>query len=171
MFRLRCRLSIAAGSLFATLPLLIPTSAEAVVVNVDGINFDIVTFDTSYVLNSADFSAPPVGRMPWWGDDSQASKFAEQVYNQLGSGSLDSDYGPVFAYESDPIFFEVVGLSQSLSDINIQFDEFIPDFDVVTYAITIPTSVPVPTPLPLFGVATAYQWSRSLKKRCKLSQY
>lgn len=159
---------VAALALFggATLPLLSATPAEAIVVHVSGIGYDVSVITASPSSQPSAFGLPPLGQMPWWGDDALASEFATEVFAQLGSG-WDSNYGPVFAYALDTPQNQVLGLTQSLTDINDQID-VTPSFnDNISYAIAtsapVPVPVAVPAPLPLFGAGAAFAYSRRLR--------
>jgi len=161
------RLSTALLTVSATvaLPLLAAASASAVTVTVGSIDYDVTVFKGSYNSNSALFQLLPAGRVPWWGSDTLAINFAQQVYDQLGSGPT-SGYGPVFAYELSGT--DILGISQNLNDPLSQQDETIADNVDVNYAIVTPlNSAPasVPAPLPVFGAAAALGWSRQLRKR------
>jgi hypothetical protein len=145
----------------AALPFLSATPASAVVVNVGGNSYDVTVLNTSYDVSTSLFQLPPSGSMPWWGDDALASEFAAQVYNSLGSG-WDADYGPVFAHSQS--LSQVLGLTQSLSNPLDQIDVSPATSTPVTYAIA---TTPVPGPLPLFGAAAAFGWSRQLRSRLK----
>jgi hypothetical protein len=136
-------------------------------VTVNSIDYDVSFFNTSYNSNSVLFQMPPAGQMPWWGDGTGnlAAEFAQQVYNNLGSGPT-SGYGPVFAYELSGT--NILGWSQNLSDTNSQNFEMIAINVDVIYATATPlntASTSVPAPLPVFGAAAAFGWSRQLRKR------
>jgi hypothetical protein len=136
-------------------------------VTVNSIDYDISFFNTSYNSNSIIFQIPPSGQMPWWGDGTGnlAAEFAQQVYNNLGPGPT-SGYGPVFAYELSGS--DILGISQNLTNALSQNDETIANNVDVNYAIATPlNSAPtsVPAPLPVFGAAAAFGWSRQLRKR------
>ena len=149
----------------ALLPLLQATPAAAVVVNVGGIVYDVSITNMSHTLSPTSFALPPLGQMPWWGDDARASEFATSVFLQLGPGT-DANYGPVFAYAVDTALNQVLGLSQSLTDIDDQID-VMPTTSATTLYATATTSAttPVPLPLPILGAATAFGWSRRLRQR------
>jgi len=147
------------------LPLLGAAPASAFTVTVGSIDYDVTVLNSSYNSNSALFQLPPTGQMPWWGSDTLAINFAQQVYDQLGSGPT-SGYGPVFAYELSGT--DILGISQNLTNTLSQKDETIADSVDVNYAIATPlNSAPasVPAPLPVFGAAAALGWSRQLRKR------
>jgi hypothetical protein len=161
------RLSAALLTVSATvaLPLCLVAPASALTVTVGSIDYDVTVFNGSYTSNSSVFQVPPTGQMPWWGNDILAVDFAEQVYDQLGSGPT-SGYGPVFAYEVSGT--DILGISQNLADTLSQNVETIAENAAVNYAIATPLgSAPtsVPAPLPVFGAAAALGWSRQLRKR------
>jgi hypothetical protein len=163
------RLSSALLTLSATvaLPLLSVAPASAFTVTVNSIDYDVTVFNGSYNSNSALFQVPPAGQMPWWGDSTGnlAAEFAQQVYNNLGPGPT-SGYGPVFAFEITGT--DILGISQNLTSTLSQIDETIANNVDVNYAIATPlNSAPtfVPAPLPVFGAAAAFGWSRQLRKR------
>jgi len=161
------RLSTALLTVSATvaLPLLAAAPASAVTVTVGSIDYDVTVLKGSYNSNSALFQLPPAGKVPWWGSDTLAVNFAQQVYDQLGSGP-SFGYGPVFAYELSGT--DILGISQNLANPSSQLDETIADNADVNYAIATPlNSAPasVPAPLPVFGAAAALGWSRQLRKR------
>ena len=148
----------------ALLPLLQAKPAAAVVVNVGGIIYDVSITNMSYALSPTSFALPPLGQMPWWGDDARASEFATSVFLQLGPGT-DANYGPVFAYAVDTSLNQVLGLSQSLTDINDQIDVMPTTSATIRYATaTTSATTPVPLPLPILGAATAFGWSRRLRQ-------
>jgi hypothetical protein len=91
--------------------------------------------------------------------------FAQQVYDQLGSGSTPGN-GPIFAYAVSGT--DILGISQDFGDPLTQYYETIADNAAVKYAIATPlNSAPasVPAPLPVFGAAAALGWSRQIRKR------
>jgi hypothetical protein len=159
-----CHLAIAAVHLLATLP------ADAVLVTVNGVEYDVTILEGSYDDHDLLFHKPPVGQMPWWGDTSGslASQFAFQVYNSLGEGSY-SGSGPVFAYDYDSGLGTLSGLVQSLSDPNSQ--DILNPFsnESIKYAILYappspPVPEPVPSPVACLGVIAAYRSSRRLRR-------
>jgi len=160
---------VAASALFgaALLPLLSANPASALIITVAGINYDVSTIDTSHASQPTTFGQPPIGLMPWWGDDILASTFATTVFNQLGPG-WDADYGPVFAYALDAPPNVVLGLTSSLTNVSDQPDVFPSTTASVRYAIATSTlATPVPAPLPLLGAVAAYGCSRRLRARLR----
>lgn len=161
------RLSAALLTVSATvaMPLLYVAPASALTVTVGSIDYDVTVFNGSYNSNSSLFQIPPAGQVPWWGNDMLAIDFAQQVYDQLGSGSTPGN-SPVFAYDVSGT--DILGISQDLGDILIQYPETIADNAAVKYAIATPlNSAPasVPAPLPVFGAAAAFGWSRRIRRR------
>jgi hypothetical protein len=151
----------------ALLPLLPFTPAGAVIVTVGGIVYDVNMTNISHTISSPSFALPPLGQMPWWGDDTLASEFATSVFFQLGPGT-DANYGPVFAYAVDTALNQVLGLSQSLTDINDQIDVMPTTSTTTLYATASSTSTtPVPLSLPILGAATGFGWSRRLRQRLR----
>jgi hypothetical protein len=154
------RLAVGAFLSGVLLPLLAPAPATAVVVQ----GYDVSVLTLSYASQSSLFALPPLGQMPWWGNSNLASTFASEVFNQLGAG-WDPDYGPVFAYAVDTSAGQVLGLTQSLTDVNDQID-VTPSLTTTTrYAIAV---APVPVPLPLLGAAAGLRWSRRLRQRTRV---
>jgi hypothetical protein len=147
------------------LPLCLVAPASALTVTVGSADYDVTVFNGSYNSNSGLFQVPPTGQVPWWGSDILAVDFAQQVYNQLGSGPT-SGYGPVFAYEVSGT--DILGISQNLTDPLSQNIETIADIAAVNYAIATPLGpapTSVPAHLPVFGAAAALGWSRQIRKR------
>lgn len=156
----------------AILPFLSATPAAAVVVNVGGVDYDVNSITTSASSQPSAFGLPPLGQMPWWGDDALASEFAFKVFNQLGPG-WNADYGPVFAYAFDSPLNQMLGLAQSLTDINDQIDVTPANSASSIYAIVSsggPPPVAVPAPLPLLGSAACWGWSRHFRQRARQAQ-
>lgn len=151
----------------AILPMLSAAPAYAVVVNVGGIDYDLSSSTTSLVSQPSAFGLPLLGLMPWWGDDALASEFAFKVFKQLGPG-WDPDYGPVFAYALDTPQNQVMGLTQSLTDINDQIDVTPALNASILYAIASPAApTSVPAPLPLVGAGAAFGFSRRLRAKLR----
>lgn len=143
------------------LPILSANPAAAALVTVGGADYDVTISTTSYNASASVFQLPPAGQMPWWGDEALASDFALEVFNQLGAG-WSANYGPVFAHGAT--VSQVLGIAQSLTDINDQIDVTPSTNATVSYAIA---TAPVPGPLPLFGAAAAFGWSRRLRQRIR----
>jgi hypothetical protein len=159
------RVAFLTVSAAVAMPLLDVAPASAITVTVGSTNYEVNVFMGVYTGNESIFQLPPLGTMPWWGDDLLAATFAEQVYDQLGSGASEG-YGPIFAYELSGS--DILGISQNLTDPLNQITETISSVASANYAIATPQDSPqasVPAPLPLFGAAAAFGWSRTLRKR------
>ena len=181
--------SLAKSALGAALVLAALTSGEAqafgVVVNVDGEDWDVTTFTGSYNDNISKFAQPPgQGVMPWWGvwmSDSSgpiptlAIKFATAVGSQLCSSANYGVYGPFFGWrfgldgigliaDAGSAAFYDSGIS-GVAGTSAQFGDTQP----LTWAQAslIHDVAGAPGPLPAFGAATAFGFSRKLRKRIK----
>ena len=166
----RCNATSLAKSALATaaaLGTLAAGQAQAYVVTVGGVQYDVTTFTGSYTNNSSKFAtAANGGVMPWWGDPFPnliASAFAVAVGSSLGNPNYGGGYGPIFAYDNT-----VAGRIYNISSSSIQAASPAQGA-VVTYAqatLYAPT-VPAPAPLPLLGAGAAFGFSRQLRKRIK----
>jgi hypothetical protein len=149
------------------LPLASPLAAEAVTINVSGIDYEIFYTSTSHLANPDLFGAASPGRMPWWDDMGLASLFAAELYNQLGENVYQPGYGPVFAYGYDPAGSgEVYALAQNTLDLSDQLD--LGSANPLAANVSLPyayarANTPVPAPMPLFGAAAAFGWARRLR--------
>jgi hypothetical protein len=149
--------------------------ANAVVVNVPGYgSWDVTTFTGSYNDNESRFN---VGEMPWWGNESLASLFADAVGSSLGApnglhATLRS-WGPKFSFAACDATCDYLGqysveltsgspvLTIGLEPKGLESNGIGP----LTWARATPHAVP--GPLPLFGAAAAFGFSRKLRKRIK----
>jgi hypothetical protein len=96
--RLGQRLQGAIGAAAALAAIsLSPGSAQAYVVTVNSVQYDVTTFTGSYDDNTSKFeTAANNGVMPWWGSESLASQFNVAVGGNLG---LPNTYfGPFFGW-------------------------------------------------------------------------
>ena len=172
--------------------------ARALVVNVAGQDWDVTTFTGSYNDNTSKFvqpTAPEGGAMPWWGDLSLATQFANAVGDSFltpnsipTSPAGDTDYGPLFAYSvehvkpSNPSIIQPPYSIAAIDFSNISIFNFsVADQNSFTWAqatpltLSSPTPAPgpltasVPGPLPALGGAAAFGFSRKLRKRIKRS--
>lgn len=163
------------------------TPANAVIVNLGGIDYEVLTRTASYSAEPAAFAIPPAGQMPWWGDGQLASDFAFYVANSLGPG-YSSEYGPIFAFAHDSGAATISGITQNLTDSNDQLilegNDALPDYDPLDpstplsyvfaygYAVTPPAPASsVPAPLPLLGAAAAVSWSRRIRGRMDSARF
>ena len=153
-----------------------PGSAQAYVVTVGGVQYDVTTFTGTYSANTSKFALPANGGvMPWWGDSlpyNIANGFALAVGSSLGAPNYGGDYGPIFAYIYNPGFPpmlppQVAGRIYRISTSST-LDAAPAPGAVITYAQATLYTAPAPGPLPLFGAAAAFGFSRKLRKRIKL---
>jgi len=148
--------------------------AQAIIVNVNGQDYDVTTFTGTYNDNPSKFAtAANGGVMPWWGNSSLAYDFALAVGSSLGYWHPNDypDNGPDFAYGYDDTQhghalpgwwwngnFNFVGSSGQRT------------FDNTVWAQVAPaSSAAVPGPLPALGAAAAFGYSRKLRQRIKCS--
>ena len=168
----RCNGASLAKSAFAAavaLGTLAAGHAQAYVVTVGGVQYDVTTFTGTYNDNTSKFALPPGGVMPWWGSQALANSFATAVGANLGTPNsyLSNTSGPAFSYQTNGVATQGTNWCTANCMSN-------PDLIMVAYAnsatyaqATLYTPPPVPGPLPLFGAAAAFGFSRQLRKRIK----
>jgi len=165
------RLALGATAALAAISLS-PGSAQAFVVNVGGMQYDVTTFTGTYDANTSKFATPANGGvMPWWtgdGNKTLASEFATQVglfFGLPNSGLAVSPSGPAFGYRQ---FSQAQSIQ--VDGANNPIDQGVNNSQIFTFAqATLYTATPAPAPLPLFGAAAAFGFSRKLRKRIKLA--
>ena len=166
------KLALGAAAVLAAISLS-PGSAQAVVVNVGGVQYDVTTFTGSYNDNTSKFTLPPEpGEMPWWGSDALALQFAAAVGDNLGFQT--TDFGPFFGTAFGPgsvRICSVVGTAPFAVGVGCGLTFSSDGFG--TYARVLnsipPPAAPVPGPLPALGAAAAFGFSRKLRKRIKVA--
>jgi len=156
------------------LPLVSANPANALAINIGGVNYDVFYASTSYNASPDLFSATPPGQMPWWGDAGLASDFAAEVFDQLGQDLFQKGFGAVFAHSFSPAGLgSVNGIVQNTTDLNDQLDldstAPLASSSFFSYAYASSSTPPtrVPAPLPLLGVAAAFTWGRRIRKKIK----
>jgi hypothetical protein len=175
-------LSLAKPTLGAALAMgaLTGCKAQAVVVNVEGKDWDVTTFTGSYNDNESRFN---VGEMPWWGNESLASLFAGAVGSSLGDpNGLHATlryWGPKFSFSACDTTCGYLGqysveLTSGFPVVTIGLEPKGLDSNggrPLTWAQATPYTSPaaVPGPLPALGAAAAFGFSRKLRKRIKCS--
>jgi hypothetical protein len=152
-------------------------------VTVGGLQYDVTTFTGSYNSNTSKFATPPApGVMPWWGSQSVAIEFATAVGDGLGApnGGSTPD-GPYFAYEYDPNYNDGFGPSPAVL-LSFRSNAAIPPAVISAYyppggsaawaqaSLVSPPAAPAPGPLPLFGAAAAFGFSRKLRRRIQVAR-
>jgi hypothetical protein len=146
--------------------------AKALVVNVNGQDWDVTTFTGTIARNYSKFASPTSGGvMPWWDDTSGslARQFSDLVGLELGfpnDPSLGSDYarvGPLFAIGvPGPLIHSSVFSSKYNKSIWLASS---PNRSHTFAQVTPASSAAVPGPLPALGAAAAFGHSRKLRKR------
>ena len=163
----RFQLALGAAAALAAISLS-PGSAQAYVVTVGGIQYDVTTFTGTYNDNISKFATPANGGvMPWWeggGSGLLAQQFATQVGLGLGLPNSGPVSGPAFGYR------DFGGIQNfRVNSSNTTFNQAVGHGQTFTYAQATLYTAPVPGPLPLFGAAAAFGFSRKLRKRIKLA--
>jgi hypothetical protein len=143
-----------------------PGSAQAFVVTVGGVQYDVTTFTGSYNDNMGKFRTPANGGvMPWWSNESIANDFSYALAGSLGFPNPASR-APLFAWACSssacPDVFSKVYFGTATSTIQNGANQSSVYATATLYS-------PVPGPLPLFGAAAAFGFSRKLRKRIKLA--
>jgi hypothetical protein len=151
--------------------------AQAVIVNVEGQDWDVTTFTGSYNENESRFN---IGEMPWWGNESLASLFASAVGSALGApnglhATLRS-WGPKFSFSAcDTTCGYLAQYSVELTSgspvVTVGLEPKALESNggrPLTWARATPHAVP--GPLPALGAAAAFCVSRKLRKRIKINK-
>ena len=174
-FRARLRAALAKTALKAAFGAAVVVGAlsagqaQAVIVNVNGQNWNVTTFTGSYNDNSAKFATPPApGRMPWWGSEALASQFATVVNDAFGFPNASGSFGPLFGIKFATAGTSVNSCTWGSGSGSVQCDFNFGNLNNTNYTWAQADLVPpVPGPLPLFGAAAAFGFSRKLRKRIK----
>ena len=171
------RLLISLGAAAAVAGIsLSPGSAQAYVVTVGGVQYDVTTFTGSYTANSSKFNtAANGGVMPWFGSSSLALSFATAVGTNLGTPNsfIGNTSGPAFSYQTTPT--DTFGKAWCTASCFLSGDDsaWSAGNSSVVYAQVAVYTAPVqpaPGPLPLFGAAAAFGFSRKLRTRIQGSR-
>ncbi|MEI7863328.1 MAG: DNA translocase FtsK 4TM domain-containing protein, partial [Planctomycetota bacterium] len=135
-------------------------------VTVGGLQYDVTTFTGSYNSNSALLSS-----QPWFEDLSLAQTVSGLVADGLGTPNtgiqgFPASEGPYFAYDFGSNQANLVYWRSG----NVNVDGIPGNEPQHTWATAtvLSASTPAPGPLPLFGAAAAFGFSRKLRKRIKL---
>jgi hypothetical protein len=174
------RLAPAAATTLAVLGCLAlsATPASAIQVVVSGATYEVTTFTDSYDNASSRFSTT---EMPWWGNETLATNFRDAVGSSLGYMNVGNNLGAYFSWQTltgsacNP-FAQPNDRCQSFKAQGPIFGLYSGERDtylVDTFAIATvvpPASNAVPGPLPLFGAAAAFGWSRRLRSRIASSR-
>lgn len=164
------QVALGAASALATLSL-IPDSAKALVVNVGGTNYDVTTFTGKFSDNVSKFATPASGGvMPWWGDEGLAAQFAAAVNGNLGYPNSLNENSEFYAYSVSTgvnMRYKFSGNSNTPAGF---FGGSVSPVSSYTWAQASLAPAAVPAPLPLFGAAAAFGFSRRLKKRIQATR-
>jgi hypothetical protein len=177
--RLGQRLQVALGAAAALAAIsLSPGSAQAFVVTVNRVQYDVTRFTGTYNANTSKFqTAANGGVMPWWGSSSSnggATQFAIAVGSSLDFPNQNGTRGRYFAFQAKTnVLYKFLCVSvcsgQPGIDYAAQTSTGPNEPQVWAQATPLaPPAAPVPGPLPLFGAAAAFGFSRKLRKRIKL---
>jgi hypothetical protein len=141
--------------------------AKALVVTVNGQDWDVTTFTGSYGDNVSKFeTAANGGVMPWWGSQTNAEAFALAVGPDLGLPN--AILGPFYGFSTF-----LAPLSLNLNVRSVAYPRETQTWNIGgnfsrTWAQATPIPANVPGPLPILGLAAAFGFSRKLRKRIKL---
>jgi hypothetical protein len=146
-------------------------SAQAYVVSVGGVQYDVTTFTGTYNDNTSNFQ---IGMMPWWGNQTAALEFASAVGTEAGT-NWDGEIGAYFGYNQSTYetYNYVTSAHTHSSDSYLNgftHDDWVwVDQDVLWAKATLasPSAAPAPGPLPILGAAAAFGASRKLRRRIK----
>jgi len=147
-------------------------SAQAYVVSVGGVQYDVTTFTGTYNDNTSNFQ---IGMMPWWGNQTAALEFASAVGTEAGT-NWDGEIGAYFGYSQST--YETYNYvtsahthsSNSMYPNGLTHDGWVSgdqDFLWAKATLASPSAAPAPGPLPILGAAAAFGASRKLRRRMK----
>lgn len=152
-----------------------PGQAEAYVVTVRGIQYDVTTYTTTPINSPADFEIlSNGGLMPWYGNAQLAQDFATEVKGILGYPNCQiasaCGGGPFFAYSR-----AVTGFTDSYLWYQPTNALRGPQGNLAAQSRTFAKAsfigpAPVPGPLPLLGAGAAFGFSHRLRKRMQNSR-
>ena len=141
-------------------------SAQALVVDVDGQQWEVTTFTGTY-----DNNVTLLQNQEWWGNQATAEKFASAVGDDLNFPNLFGTVGPYFAFSEGQRNFGRLGTLRwvnASAEIVILGTSSDPNVFRNTNVTWATATRAVPGPLPILGVAAAFGFSRKLRKRIKL---
>jgi len=151
--------------------------AQAVVVSVNGQNWNVTTFTGTFNANTSKFATPANGGvMPWWtgvnGQFSSANSFANAVALSLGLPNFGDIGGPLFPFSSQPpkpllAYVQEDGLGGASTFFGCTNCNPVGRDEIATWAQAELVPAPAPGPLPVFGAAAAFGFSRKLRQRIK----
>jgi hypothetical protein len=153
-----------------------PEDAQAYVVTVNSIQYDVTTFTGDYNSNSSKFATPANGgEMPWWGSGATTWTFMQAVGANQGDffanlGVSQSGHTILFAYQDTGTRVRAKEYVDGASGFSaVDYSDTLYGSSTIYWAqataYTPPPAAPAPGPLPLFGAAAAFGFSRQLRKR------
>lgn len=144
--------------------------ADAITLQVNGVEYDVEIFTGSYNDNSAFFATPANGgRMPWWENTILAGDFAFALADGLSPSPLPAT-GPLFATSYDGTSVAATSFDLSTLGTTDVINEGIlySPASSQSYALLASPPVPIPAPLPIFGAAAAFATTRRLRRKLSL---
>jgi hypothetical protein len=156
-------LQVALGAAAALAAVSLTTgSAQAIVVTVNSVPYEVTTFTGTYNDNIGKFAtAANGGVMPWFGNSSLAEAFAAAVGQALLFPNFNGVSGPLFPFEVTPLPSVLIWTSTPFTPTPIAAGVN------VNISRTWAQATEVPGPLPALGAAAAFGFSRKLRKRIK----
>jgi hypothetical protein len=144
-------------------------SAQAYVVSVGGVQYDVTQFTGDYNSNINKFeTAANGGVMPWFGSQSQAASFAIALGGALGYSAENNigenppqTNGPFFAWAANSSTVFAYSGAAALVSLTLPLGRT----DSLVWAQA--NQVQAPGPLPILGAAAAFGASRKLRRRMK----
>lgn len=174
------KLALGAAVALAALSLS-PGSAQAYVVMVGQLQYDVTTFTGSYNSQPSKFNDLPSGVMPWWNSDTAANAFINasgtseaDLYANLGVNSTTNVIFYAYATPGPPypqkVYAKDWGGRYPGFYSGVKYgDASYYDGRTISWAratlYVSPAASSVPGPLPLFGAGAAFGFSRKLRKR------
>jgi hypothetical protein len=162
---------------------------QALVVTVNDQRWDVTTFTGTYNDNVSKFAtAANGGVMPWFNNIGLSYEFATAVAGGFGvtnnqNLSFQGGTGPWFGVEAyapdpdqDPPFLGEISYVMSAFEpadgswFTTGWADYMSVSGVWAQATPFNDDTPVPGPLPVFGAAAAFGFSRKLRKRIKDSK-
>jgi hypothetical protein len=135
---------------------------------VGGVQYDVATCTGTYNANISKFeTAANRGVMPWWGDSTMAQAFAVQAGSS--HGALNSNlFGEFLGYQKTGNIISTYRWDVLASDVGT--GSVAAQFSRAWAQATLYTPPAAPGPLPLFGAAAGFGFSRKLRKRIQVAR-
>jgi hypothetical protein len=141
-------------------------SAQAYVVNMGGVEYDVTAFVGTYAANMEKFSTATL--MPWWGNMGLASTFQSEVGNNIDLPGYDPTMFAWFFYDNgygeEGYYIQGYSTSGQVNNMGLVSRPYA----VIVPRAAAPAPAPAPGPLPILGAAAAFSASRKLRRRMKV---